>query len=144
MRKLIAMAIAGALVMALSGTAAAATPPAPTYHGTWQSGNVCGDILPFSGVWNVTLKEDGTASVSARIFVMGRPHAAWGGNYVHSTWTQVPTTDPDGVFKALVDDPFGRGVDLVFELGGDGALRYSLTNYCENGASAMIFGRMTD
>jgi hypothetical protein len=144
MRKLISLAIAGALVMALSGTAIAATPQATTYHGTWGTGDVCGEVIDDTGIWNVTLKEDGAALVSVRIFKNGRPHAAWGGNAFHATWTQLPLTALADVFNLRMADPFGAGVDLKFMLNHDGALRYELTNYCADGSSAILNGRVTD
>lgn len=144
MRKIVTLALAGALVMALAGPAAASTPPAATYHGTWQSAYVCGEASQHTGTWNVTLKDDGSALVSVRIFSDGRLHAAWGGKAFHAAWTQVPVTDPTGVFKLRLADPFGAGIDLVFELGTDGVLRYSLTNYCEDGSTAVVIGRLND
>ena len=143
MRRFGILAVAGLLVMALAGPAAAATPPASTYHGTWSSSVVCGETFKNSGVWNVNLKNDGTASVGARIFKDGRPHAAWGGNAFHSTWQQVATGDTAVVFKAQLTDPFGAGIDLIFELGTNGILTYTITNYCENGSAAVLTGHAT-
>lgn len=141
MRRFGITAVAGLLVMALAGPAAAATPPASTYHGTWSSSEVCGETFTESGVWNVNLKEDGTASVSARIFKEGRPHAAFGGNYFHATWMQV--TDPTVVFTTWLDDPFGEGIDLVFVLDKEGVLTYTITNYCNDGSDAVLTGHAT-
>jgi hypothetical protein len=63
----------------------------PSYHGSWYEGTAptCTQV-PVSGRWSVTLKNDGTASVSVTIFMEGELHAAWGGNALGGkfTWTR--------------------------------------------------------
>ena len=142
MRRFGNLAMAGLLVMAMAGPVAAATPPATTYHGDWESAVVCGDTFLDTGVWNVNLKGDGTASVSARIFKDGRPHAAWGGNAFHATWMQVDTGNPKVVFRTQLTDPFGAGIDLIFVLDTAGVLTYTITNYCADGSAAVLTGHV--
>src|ERR1700752_2019387 len=66
----------------------------PSYHGTWYEGTAatCTQV-PVSGRWSVTLKQDGTASVSVTIFMDGALHAAWGGKALGEkfTWTRTAT-----------------------------------------------------
>jgi hypothetical protein len=137
MRRFGILAAAGLLVMSLAGAASAATPPATTYHGDWASSDICGETFDTSGVWNVNLKNDGTASVSVRIFKEGRPHAAWGGNSFHGDWMQVSVTDPTVVFETKLIDPFRVGSDLIFVLGKNGTMTYTITNYCGSSAAVL-------
>lgn len=62
-----------------------------SYHGMWHEATApsCSQV-PVSGRWSVTLKQDGTASVSVTIFMDDELHAAWGGNALGDkfTWTQ--------------------------------------------------------
>jgi len=63
----------------------------PSYHGTWYEATaVTCTQVPVSGRWSITLKQDGTASISLSIFMDGALHAAWGGNALGGrfTWTQ--------------------------------------------------------
>jgi hypothetical protein len=136
-------AVATVLVMVVPLAAVAATPPATVYHGQWDSAAVCGETFTDSGVWNVNLKDDGTAMVSVRIFKDGRPHAAWGGNYFHADFVMRENPDPANVFDVAALDPFGAGIDLTFVLAPDGLLTYSLTNYCEDGSTALLYGHLT-
>jgi hypothetical protein len=129
--------------MTLAGTAAGATPPSATHHGTWDSADICGDTFIQTGIWNVNLKTDGTASVSTRPFLDGRLHAAWGGNAFHGDWVLADAQDPV-VFLARQSDPFGAGIDLLFELRTGGVLRYSFTNDCEDGSAAVLYGHLAD
>jgi hypothetical protein len=63
----------------------------PSFHGTWYEATAptCTQV-PVSGRWSVTLKQDGTASVSVTIFMDGELHAAWGGGALGEKfeWTQ--------------------------------------------------------
>jgi hypothetical protein len=83
----IALGVASQCVAA----SAAGAPAAISYHGTWYEATApdCTQV-PVSGRWSVTLKQDGTASVSVAIFMSGELHAAWGGNALGAkfAWTQ--------------------------------------------------------
>ena len=136
-------AVATVLALVVPAAALAATPPATVYHGVWDSAQVCGEHFTDSGVWNVNLKDDGTAMVSVRIFKDGRPHAAWGGNYFHADFVMRENADPANVFDLAMIDPFGIGVDLTFVLAPDGELTYTLTNYCAPGSDAVLSGHLT-
>lgn len=136
-------AVATALALVVPAAVMASTPPSTVYHGVWDSATVCGEQVTDSGVWNVNLKNDGTAMVSVRIFKDGRPHAAWGGNYFHADFVMRDVIDPANVFDVAAIDPFGVGVDLTFVLASDGRLTYTLTNYCEDGSAALLFGHLT-
>jgi CubicO group peptidase (beta-lactamase class C family) len=131
------------LALAVPAAAMAGTPPSTVYHGVWDSATVCGEQFTDSGVWNVNMKNDGTAMVSVRIFKDGRPHAAWGGNYFHADFVAMAVGTPPTVFHVVAVDPFGAGVDLVFDLASDGRLTYALTNYCDDGSAALLYGHAT-
>jgi hypothetical protein len=93
----------------------------------------------FTGVWNVTLKQDGTASVSARIFEDGKIHAAWGGQYFGQAWQQA---DAGGNTFVLTNDGF---LMLRFTLDGTD-VTYQLTDYCVamglGAGSAYVYGEL--
>ena len=44
-----------------------------------------------SGRYSITLKDDGSASVSFTMHMDGKIHAAWGGNAFGERWTWEPT-----------------------------------------------------
>lgn len=130
------LALGAALLMALSLTpTAAAASPASSYHGTWDSASVCGASFPVGGVWNVTLKQDGSAEVTVVTFVGGKAHAVWGGNFWRMPWEQL--TPVGGDIFAVTN---ARG--LVFELTANGDLTYTLPAYCLGGSDAWIFGHL--
>lgn len=126
LRFVMRLVIAGALLtMFVPGATEAATPPAATYHGIWTGpGDACGERPEMTGVWNVNLKDDGTAVVDVRIAKDGRPDAAWGGNYFHQPWVQ--QTPGTNVFA--LSNGFGLGISFV--LGPDGGLTFVITDYC--------------
>ncbi len=143
-----ALVVALALVLPL--TATAATPPASAYHGTWDSADVCGELIEsgdVTGVWNVNLKDDGTAVVSVRIFEYGRVHAAWGGNWVKTDFEQQVVDPAVDLFSVKAAAIFGMPIDAVFTLGVNGTMTYELAGYCALVGSpgrALIFGTLRD
>ncbi len=143
----LALLLAIALVVPM--TAAASTPPASVYHGTWDSASVCGEEIASGdvmGVWNINLKDDGTATVTVRIFEYGRIHAAWGGNSMKTDFVQ-QTVDPVvDVFQVKAAAVFGL-IDTIFTLDRQGELTYELAGYCElmgGSGRALLFGQVTD
>ena len=83
-----------AMVLAALLPAPASASPATTYQGTWDEATApdCTQT-PATGRWSVTLKKDGTASVSLAMFMDGALHAAFGGNGLGEKFTWVETTD---------------------------------------------------
>ncbi len=132
-----ATVLATVLVVAFSGIAAASTAPATTYHGTWVSGTRCDGTQPqYTGVWNVNLKNDGTAEVTARIAREGF-NTAWGGNYWFEPWIQAQPTPAGDVF-ALHND----ALDLDFVLSENGTLTFTMVGYCEDKSDHSITGEV--
>lgn len=90
-------AAAGTVVLAVTGIvapAAGATDQAvPTIQGDIYQGTdeTCEETTDVSGRYSMTLKNDGTASVSFTMFMHGKIHAAWGGNAFGERWTWEPT-----------------------------------------------------
>ncbi|HEX6249778.1 MAG TPA: hypothetical protein VFZ64_18070 [Nocardioidaceae bacterium] len=85
--------VAGAAAMTVAGTVApaagAADQAVPTFQGNIVEGTAenCEQTDDVSGRYSVTLKKDGTASVSLTMFMDGQIHAAWGGNAFGARWT---------------------------------------------------------
>jgi hypothetical protein len=136
-----ATVLATVLVVAFSGIATASTPPATVYHGAWDGGTACGADHVYTGVWNVNLKADGTAEVSARIFKDGDPHAAWGGNYFFQPWLRM-SLEEEQVFN--LHNGFLNGANFV--LTRDGTLAYTIVDYCtlvgESGGDVVLYGHV--
>lgn len=126
LRLVMRLVITGALLTILvPGATVAATPPAATYHGIWTgAGDVCGTHPEMGGIWNVNLRNDGTAAVDVRISADGRPDAAWGGNYFHQAWVQ----GMSGADVFALANGYGYGMSLA--LAPDGALTFVIKDFC--------------
>ena len=83
-----------AIVIASLSPASASPQATPTYQGTWYEATApdCTQTT-VSGRWSVTLRKDGTASVSLAMFMDGKLHAAWGGNGLGEKFTWARTND---------------------------------------------------
>ncbi len=132
-------------VLALALAASTVTPVAAkapsVYHGTWDhaSNGACdGTDMSVTGKWNVTLRNDGTATVSIVAFTgRGQLHAAWGGNALAADWIQQPV---DGAgFDLVALNVFGF-TTLTFALDEQGELRYTIDPYCLDGSAAQMVG----
>lgn len=84
--------VAGAAALAvvpLSPAAGASDAAVATIQGTIYEGTAsdCTQTTDVSGRYSMTLKKDGTASVSLTMHMDGKIHAAWGGNAFGERWT---------------------------------------------------------
>ena len=116
-----------ALGLATAGQVPASA--AETFHGSFSGTTVhTGCTTPvvestLGGTWNVALKADGSAAVSAVVFEDGRLHVAWGGSAL-GRFQQVTAPGEDfSVRTTLVD-----GSTLTMTL-KDGAFTYVITPY---------------
>lgn len=138
--RLLGTALLLAALTAGSALPAAAKSPSVS-HGTWAyvvNGSCDGQIGSVMGKWNVTLHEDGTATVSMVAFTgLGQHHASWGGNYFKSDWIQVPVSGPG--FDLVASDVFGF-VTLSFVLDEHGVLTFTIDPYCMDGSAASMVG----
>ena len=89
-----------------------------SYHGGWYEATAatCTQV-PVSGRWSITLKHDGTASVSVTIFMDGALHAAWGGNALGGTFAWTETANGFDLTLA----------DVKFTIDGD-QIRFDIPN----------------
>lgn len=131
----VALACTG-LLTGLALPAAAA--PATTYHGGWTSVDDCAGVHDIeAGSWNVTIGQDDKAEVSVTIFYEpGRLHAAWGGNYFFTKFTQ---NDPQ---KGTVFDV--QSDNKRFVLDDEGELTFSITGVgCATGTRTVyLYGEL--
>ena len=127
---------AAALGLAALGQAPAAA--ATTFHGSFSGSTVhtgCTTAVTetaLSGKWNVALKADGSAAVSAVVFEDGHLHVAWGGAAL-GRFQQVTAPGEDFSVRTTLTN----GATLTMTL-KDGLFSYVITPYDLFGLSCSV------